>query len=166
LSVAANILPAMQVWHPWRTLGTHFPHIVVSCEYQLPEGVRGWWRGNTIWLCKTLNQAERRSTLTHELLHVTRGLAPRDLREREERRVDELAARKLIPLPELLHGLQWSTNDDELAEALWTDVHTVRVRRETLTPIEIAWLDKHLDDEMQASAPRRTARAPRHDVVA
>ena len=49
--------------------------------------------------------------------------------------------------PQLLHGLQWSTNDDELAEALWTDVHTVRVRRQTLTPMEIAWLDKHLDDE-------------------
>jgi hypothetical protein len=80
-----NMVAAMQVWHPWRTLGTYFPHIVVSCDYQLPKGVRGWWRGNTIWLCKTLNQAERRSTLTHELLHVTRGLAPPNLREREER---------------------------------------------------------------------------------
>ena len=141
------MVAAMQVWHPWRTLGTYFPHIVVSCDYQLPKGVRGWWRGNTIWLCKTLNQAERRSTLTHELLHVTRGLAPPDLWEREERRVDELAARKLIPLPELLHALQRSTNDDELAEELWTDVHTVRVRRENLAPIEIAWLDEHLDDK-------------------
>jgi hypothetical protein len=98
-------------------------YIVVSCESQLPQGVRGSWRGNTIWLCKTLNQA----------------------------------ARKLIPLPELLHGLQRSTNDDELAETLWTDVHTVGVRRQTLTRMEIAWLDEPRRRDMGLVEPRLPA---------
>ncbi|MFV8136484.1 hypothetical protein ACNQR7_02820 [Mycolicibacterium senegalense] len=108
--------------------------------------MRGLLKGDTIWLCKTLTQAERRSTLTHELLHVARGIAPPQLQAREERQVDELAARRLISLNDMLRGLRSAQDDRELADALWTDVHTVRVRRETLTPVEVAWLDEHLDD--------------------
>ncbi|EUA68537.1 hypothetical protein I541_5544 [Mycobacteroides abscessus] len=47
--------------------------------------------------------------------------------------MDILASRHLIPLPALLRGLQWTNDDYELAEELWTDVHTVRVRRNNLT---------------------------------
>lgn len=97
-------------------------------------------------MCNTLTQAERRSTLTHELIHLDRGLVPLVHRAREERRVDALAARRLIPLPDLLRGLQWAQDDHELAEELWTDVHTVRVRRESLTIAERAWIAEHLDD--------------------
>jgi hypothetical protein len=108
--------------------------------------VAGLWQGETIWLCKSLTQAERRSTLTHELIHVDRGLAPIVLRAREERMVDVLAAQRLISLPDLLHGLQWTNNDYELAEELWTDVHTVRVRRQNLTQGERAWLADRVED--------------------
>lgn len=106
----------------------------------------GLWQDQTIWLCRTLTQAERRSTLTHELIHVDRGLAPVVHRAREERLVDVLAAQQLIPLPNLLHGLQWTNDDYELAEELWTDVHTVRVRRQNLTPSERAWLADRVED--------------------
>ncbi|MGH3956433.1 MAG: hypothetical protein ACRDTI_20605 [Mycobacterium sp.] len=133
-------------WHPWRALATRYPHIAVSCDHVLPRGVAGLWQGETIWLCKSLTQAERRSTLTHELIHVDRGLAPIVLRAREEHMVDVLAAQRLISLPDLLHGLQWTNNDYELAEELWTDVHTVRVRRQNLTQGERAWLADRVED--------------------
>lgn len=133
-------------WHPWRTLAEHYPHIAVSCDHVLPRGVAGLIKGNTIWLCKSLTQAERRSTLTHELIHVDRGIAPVIHRAREEHYVDVLAARRLIPLPALLRGLQWTNDDYELAEELWTDVHTVRVRRQTLTTAERDWLADRVED--------------------
>lgn len=124
----------------------NYPHISVSCDHVLPRGVAGLWKGETIWLCKTLNQAERRSTLTHELIHVDRGIASPIHIAREERYVDVLAARRLIPLPALLQGLQWTDDDYELAEELWTDVHTVRVRRQNLTLTERAWLADRVED--------------------
>lgn len=106
------------------------------------------WKGSVVWLCSSLNQAERRSALTHELQHLSRGRVDAPWRAREERIVDELAARKLISLQEFLLALQWSQDDYELADMLWTDVHTVRVRRETLTEVEKSWLSEHLDDGM------------------
>ncbi|AGM28130.1 ImmA/IrrE family metallo-endopeptidase [Mycobacteroides abscessus] len=136
----------MDSWHPWRIIGERYPHIIVSNRHRLPRGVRGLWKGNTIWLCKTLTQAERRSTLTHELLHIERGLAAPTHRGREERLVDILASRHLIPLPALLRGLQWTNDDYELAEELWTDVHTVRVRRNNLTAAERTWLADRVED--------------------
>lgn len=137
-------------WHPWRTLATQYPHITVSCDHVLPRGVAGLWHGDTIWLCKNLTQAERRSTLTHELIHVDRGTVPPVHAKREEFYVDTLAARKLIPLPDLLRGLQWTNDDYELAEELWTDVHTVRVRRQNLTASERAWLADRVEDPRSA----------------
>ena len=142
--MSVPLLTFSSMWHPWRIAAELYPHITIVCKHELPRGVRGLLRGDTIWLCKTLTQAERRSTLTHELLHVSRGIAPPQLQAREERRVDELAARRLISLNDMLRGLQSAQDDRELAEALWTDVHTVRVRRETLTPFEVAWLDERL----------------------
>lgn len=135
----------MEVWHPWRFLATHLPHITVSCQHRLPRGVRGLWRGTSVWLCSTLTQAERRSTLTHELLHVERGLVPNHLRDSEERVVDELAARRLITLPALTEALRYSQEPRDLAEHLWVDIPTVRARMATLDPIEVAELEHALD---------------------
>lgn len=136
------------MWHPWRVAGQQYPHINIVCDHRLPRGIAGLFKDTTIWLCSTLTQAERRSTLTHELHHVTRGVPAPTARVREERVVDELAACQLIPLPEFLRALRQSQDDHDLAEQLWTDIHTVRIRRETLTPLEKAWLDEHLDDDM------------------
>lgn len=134
-------------WHPWRTLATRYPHITVSCDHVLPRGVAGLLQGNTIWLCKNLTQAERRSTLTHELIHVDRGAVAPVHVTREELYVDTLAARRLIPLPALLNALRETNNDYKLADELWTDVHTVRVRRENLNPRERAWLAQRLGEQ-------------------
>ncbi|MHC9291990.1 ImmA/IrrE family metallo-endopeptidase [Mycobacterium sp. LTG2003] len=135
------------MWHPWRTAAERYPHINIVCKHKLPRGIRGLLKGDTIWLCKTLTQAERRSTLTHELLHVSRGVPPPPLRAREERQVDELAARKLIPLHDLSRALRVSRDAAELADELWVDRHTVQVRLSTLDPIETAELEHEFGDE-------------------
>lgn len=135
------------MWHPWRVAGERYPHINVVCSHQLPRRIRGLFDGATIWLCSTLTQAERRSALTHELQHAARGLAPLPYRAREERIVDELAARTLVPLPGLIEALRWTRDTRELAEELWTDVHTVTTRMATLDPLEVAELEHHLEDQ-------------------
>lgn len=112
----------------------------------------GLLRGDRIWICSSCNQAERRSTLTHEIQHLDRGpvLLPH-LATREERIVSEMAARRLIPLSELVDALKWSRDVGELADELWTDEPTVRVRLGSLDPIEVAELEHHLGDDWQVA---------------
>lgn len=109
----------------------------------------GLQRGRRIWLCKTLTQAERRCTLTHELVHRERGPVPVDPLDatREERIVDEIAARRLITFDALTDGLRWSRQPRELAEHLWVDEPTLQTRMNTLDPIEVAELEHHLEDQ-------------------
>lgn len=65
----------------------------------------------------------------------------------EERIVDELAARRLIDLPELIDGLRWTRDLEELADALWVDRPTLSTRMATLDPIEVADVEHALADE-------------------
>lgn len=70
----------------------------------------GLQRGRRIWLNRTLTQAERRCTLTHELVHRERGPIPAGpgAVEREERIIDEIASRRLITMAALVDGLRWT----------------------------------------------------------
>jgi hypothetical protein len=137
-------------WHPWEYVGERFPHIIICTSYELESGVRGLAQGNRIWLCKTLDQAGRRTTLSHEILHFERGIVPQPRHSmytrREERIVDRLAARRLIPLPKLIDALRWSSQPAELADALWTTERMVECRMNALDPIEVAELENSLDD--------------------
>lgn len=135
------------MWHPWRTAAERYPHITIVCDHPLPRGVRGLLKDSTIWLCRTLTQAERRSVLSHELLHLQRGIASPGFQEREERIVDELAARRLIPIADLSRALCATRDPDTLAEELWVDQHTVQTRMATLDPLETAELEHALGDE-------------------
>lgn len=135
------------MWHPWRTAAERYPHITIVWRHRLPPGVRGLVDGNTVWLCSSLSQAERRCALTHELQHVERGIPPADLLPKEERIVDAIAARQLIPLENLTAALRTSRHPYEIAEELWCDVHTVRVRMNNLDAIETAQLEHELGDE-------------------
>jgi hypothetical protein len=137
-------------WNPWRHLADHYPHIEVRLDRELPGRVWGTTIGNRIWLCRLLDQAARRSTLTHEIVHLERGPVPADARghAREERAVSAEAARRLIPLDALADGLRWSRDDPhQLAEALWVDVPTLKARMESLDPIEVAQLENALDGQ-------------------
>ncbi|OBB22129.1 hypothetical protein [Mycolicibacterium elephantis] len=137
------------LWHPWRHLREHHADVDVTCRYRLPDRFMGLQRGRRIWLCATLTQAERRCTLTHELVHRERGPVPAEpvAAAREERIVDEIAARRLITLPALTDGLRWSRHPRELAEHLWVDEPTLQIRVATLDPLEVAELEHQLEGE-------------------
>lgn len=137
------------LWHPWRILRTEHADVDVSCRYRLPDHLMGMQHGLRIWLCTTLSQAERRCTLTHELVHRERGPVPADsaAAAREEQIVDEIAARRLISLPALIDGLRWTRQPHELADHLWVDEPTLRTRMDTLDPVEVAELEHHLDGD-------------------
>lgn len=139
----------MTRYHPWRTARNKHADTVIDCTRELPEGVAGYTDGTDICICRTLTQAARRSVLTHELIHLERGLPSTDPRyeAREEKLVDELAARLLIPLDSLVNALVWTRGqpDDECAWELWTDLHTLLVRVRTLPPHERAYINSELD---------------------
>jgi hypothetical protein len=134
-------------WNPWRHIGDNYPHVTVVRDKELPGRIWGLTDGTRIWICRRLNQAQRRSTLAHEIGHLERGLPPTDPRglAREERLVSELAARRLITLQDLAAALKWSREPAELADALWVDLDTVKARMQSLDPIEVAQLEHELE---------------------
>ena len=136
-------------WHPWRHLRVRYPDVQVSSRHRLTDDVMGLQQGRRIWLCRTLTQAERRCTLTHELVHRERGPVPPDpaAAAAEERAVDEIAARRLITLGSLVDGLRWTRDAHQLADHLWVDLPTLRTRMTTLDPIEVADLENALDGQ-------------------
>lgn len=129
--------------HPWHRIGGEIevrlaPLDVLGC-YDPDTGI--------IWIGKGLTQAERRSTLAHELVHAERGdvACLSDWHEnKQERRVSEIAARSLIPLTRLVDALLWSMDESELADELWVDADTVKARLDTLTGGERAMIDARL----------------------
>ncbi|WP_328439215.1 hypothetical protein [Nocardia puris] len=138
---------AARIWHPWRHLGQHYPHVaVIRCE--LPENLRATWTKRAIFLQHTLNQTERRCVLTHEIIHLERGPVPRHpaFAAMEERIVANLAARRLISLRALTDALHWVGLEDRaaLADELWVDELTLRVRLRHLTHRERAAVNQAL----------------------
>lgn len=134
------------MWHPWRTL-RDLTSLDLYWTLDLPAGVRGATDGHRIWMDPRQLQAERRSTLAHELAHLELGhigvCGPR-----EEEAARQLAARWLITMPRLLDALAWSQQPQEIAEDLWVDVDTLYARLAGLTPEEqaqIAALSQHVE---------------------
>lgn len=136
-------------WNPWRHVGERYPDVDVETRVELPGRVWGLTVGRTILLCRRLDQAARRSTLAHELIHLERGPVPADPRgrAREERAVSAEAARRLIPLDALADALRWTRDEHQLAEALWVDRPTLRARMASLDSLEVADLEHRLDGE-------------------
>ena len=90
------------------------------------------------------SQAQRRCTLTHELVHAERA----DLGECSER-IEELvhaeAARRLITIEALVDAAMYHEDDLEaLAEALWVDLETLQARLAHLHPAERGYLQRRL----------------------
>lgn len=135
-------------WHPWRHLRDHFPHVDVHFVDLTPLGLRGRTTPHGIEIHHTSRQRERRSTLSHEIGHVERGPVPDDpfLAAREEQVVEELTARRMIRLPELVDAVLWcqGRTDDEAAEELWVDHGVLLTRIRTLTPGERKWVEHQI----------------------
>jgi len=125
-------------FHPWRALRER-PTVQLHM-IDLPDGVLGATDGEHIWIERRQRQAQRRSTLAHELEHLDRGhtgCQPAAI----ELEVEAAAARKLIPLTALAEAIVWASCEDELAQDLWVDRAMVRVRLSTLTDEERVYIE-------------------------
>jgi hypothetical protein len=136
----------MSNYHPWRVLrgmADWTLHIV-----SLPPGLLGVTDhgSRTILVAAGQTQRQRRCTVAHEIAHAERAPFPGGHSDYEERIVDQLAARRLIPFDALLDACRWAHNLHELADELWVDEATVRVRLEHLHPSERIKLKEVLDD--------------------
>src|SRR5687768_1204330 len=142
--IAGTYGPAiMSRWHPWRALASR-SHI--RLRWDRTPGVLGSWcqQTQTIRLHADQSQAERRSTLTHELIHAERGhLGGCD--PAVEGAVAEEAARRLITLTALADALCWAHDEWEVADELWVDVETARIRIDTLTRAEQRYIQQRID---------------------
>lgn len=98
-------LPSL--WHPWRHAARHYPHVGIRCDVHLGMDRMGVWTEHGIYLDAGLDRYERRCTLGHELVHLERGPVPDDPEEaaEEERIVDDLATRRLLPLVDVTEAL-------------------------------------------------------------
>lgn len=133
-------------YHPW----LHAERLGVNVVYEvLEDGCLGHWdaEARIITLARGLTQRQRRAVLAHEVEHAShddRPLLDAVLHARRERATDAAAARRLIPIEQLLEALRWTGNERELADELWVDVHTVRMRLASLTPRERVLLEQRL----------------------
>lgn len=141
----------MRRYHPWRHL-SRLAHITVrwTRDDEELDGALGWYYVDTneIVLDDRQTQAERRSTLAHELVHAERRDQPCGsviLDARQETLVERIAARRLIPIRALGEALAWSRDLVEVADELWVDVATVRARLNHLHPAERGYLRERLE---------------------
>ena len=134
--------------HPWRRL-RELAHITLRWHV---GGPLGWtdFATNEVSIREGLTQAQRRSTVCHETIHVERGPCLAGYDQHEERVVNELAARRLIPLPTLIDVMLWTLDEYEMAEDLWTDVETVRTRLATLSVAERKMIQAELDHRTES----------------
>ncbi|OBC12207.1 hypothetical protein A5788_22155 [Gordonia sp. 852002-50816_SCH5313054-c] len=105
-------------------------------------------RGDRVTINTGDDQAQRRSTLAHELVHDERRVFPTDrvLRAREELTVERIAARRLIQLEALVDALLWSRDARETAAELWVDVPMLVVFVQSMTEEEKVWVGKQLEE--------------------
>ncbi|MFC9767775.1 hypothetical protein [Rhodococcus jostii] len=142
----------MSRYNPWRQLRHAFPHIALTTNQGLPEGRAGSQTSDRIYLHRRLGQCGRRCTLTHELVHKERGtICTPDQYTREEAIVDEIAARRLITVDQLVDALLWTSSlaGAEAADELWCNDHMLHVRLCTLTAAEHA----DITDEIRRRQP-------------
>jgi len=152
-------------FHPWQALcrrpdvtlvfGDPGPGALGSVDYET----------RTITLASDLLQGERRTTLTHELIHLERGPAAEGGWRREEFAVELEAARRLIGLSELLSAVRWTDDVHELAFELWVDDAAVMVRLRHLadderTLVAGAWLAREGIDDATDPAPPEDLSGP------
>ncbi|WP_183407210.1 ImmA/IrrE family metallo-endopeptidase [Nocardioides marmorisolisilvae] len=83
--------------------------------------------------------AQRRSSLAHALAHLDLGHAETPsgwFEQREEVEAEDLAARRLIPLPALARALAWSREPDEVARELGVDDAMLTLRQSRMATDE------------------------------
>ena len=130
-------------YQPWRAL-RHLPHVYIAWSSAVARE-RG--DGTTITLNPLMTQAERRSTLAHELVHLERGAVPGHLRAREEILVEAISARRLVDLDDLADAIVWHDGiaHSGMADDLWVDRAILVARIQSLTDEERAYIEQAVD---------------------
>ena len=115
---------------------------------RLPPGMLGWTdhQAMTITLAPGQTQRQLRCTVAHEIGHAERPPFVACYTAMEERFVDQMAARRLVPVEQLLDAHRWAHNLAELADECWVDEPTILVRLQYLCPSERLKLMVGLDD--------------------
>lgn len=144
------VIPSLAgMYHPWRAF-RNLAHVTLRWTHQLPAGIMDYTDHETseVVMLNGLTQAERRCTIAHEMQHVVRGPVLPHMVEREEREVDKIAARLLLPdIQAVGEALAWAQRDIvEAAEELWVDVDTLRARLANLHPSERGYLKIRLSE--------------------
>lgn len=133
-------------FHPWRHFREMTSWMVRFAPLPLGQMGETCYHTRTITLAPDLTQAERLSTITHEVVHAERGEYLAIHEAREERAVAREAARRLIPWPALVEACRWARDVHELADELWVDEDTIVVRLKALHPSERAHIVSILED--------------------
>lgn len=136
--------------HPWRQARADTA-LVIEWSERMPVDLLAVSAGNVVWMNTRQGQAERRVTITHELVHRERGDRCGEVSDADEEQVRRLTARRLISMALLVEAARWSTDEFEIAEHCWVDVDTVRTRLAHLHPSEVHHLrratEHHREDE-------------------
>lgn len=146
------------MYDPWAVLAQH-PEWRLRRDHPLEGGMLGCFDPDTgtIFLDPSLGQAARRCTLAHEIEHALAGdtCTGFDFADDEaERLAATAAARKLIDIRDLAEAELFDRSPESVAEALWVDLDTLRLRVETLEPQELAYLRRRIrgrDEEWGAA---------------
>lgn len=132
------------------------PHLTLEVA-RLGDDEMGRWvpRRQTILLDDRLDQAERRCTLVHELIHHLSGdrdIEMAELVAAQERLCRDRAARVLISVSALADAMRWSDHAEEIADQLWVDEATLWDRIENLTPEERDYLTRNVYEAQEQTA--------------
>ncbi|MEQ7847767.1 hypothetical protein [Nocardioides kribbensis] len=146
--------------HPWRAF-RELSDWTLHWTDELPPLQLGLthFPTKTVWLAEGMTQAQRRCTIAHETQHILRGPIPGDDWTREERTIDRLVGRLLLPrVGTIGHVLGWAVDFDEAASDLWVDLDTLMCRLRGLAPMERRRLQRMLRERDglvdPAAAPR------------
>jgi hypothetical protein len=130
-------------YDPETDLARRWPEVRVVVE-PMAGRLLGELRYPVIALRAGTSAAQRRCTLTHEIVHLERGTGDcGPWAAREEQLVQQEVARRLIPPGRLREALREAGGDADrraLARLLDVDLETLQVRLALLSPVERARL--------------------------
>ena len=125
-------------YHPWREIRSRPQVDVQWCD--LRPGVDGETDGSAVMrISRRLGQIGRRSTGTHETVHIDWGHSCGQS-EAVERLVRIETARRLIPIVLLGSALAYSLDLDEVAFDIWVTRSVLDDRLSALNDHEVAYL--------------------------
>lgn len=136
-----SVAPLDRPYDPWADLRQNWPHVKVVIE-EMTGDLLGEVRddGQVIALRAGTSAAQRRCTLTHELVHLERGIFDcGPWLQREEGLVHAEVSRRLIPLADLAAAIRaLGGADDRAALAQWLDVdsETLEIRLSRMSSSE------------------------------